>query len=219
MTSHSKSEPPIYIYFHICCINNWRIVVDNLFKAISESGLYEKVTEIRCGVLGQNINQDLSHPLFKNEKVKIMYHSTDVLAFERPTLTRLYEHSITDDFSVLYIHSKGVRHNGQNPCIEDWVNYLTYFNITRFHNCLSNLNHCDVVSVNLQHEPYTHFSGNFWWSRSSYIKKLNPTIEASYNGPEFWITQAGGGLFHSMFNSHVNHYNERFTSDKYISKI
>jgi hypothetical protein len=216
-TSFPSPETPIYIYFHICCINNWRTVVDNLFEAICKSGLYDKVTEIRCGVLGQNIGEDLSHPIFKQAKVKIMYHSTDVLAFERPTLARLYEHAYSscDDFSVLYLHSKGVRHNGQNPCVEDWVNYLTHFNIMLFRDCLLNLNHCDVVSVNLQHEPCTHFSGNFWWSNSEYIKKLNPMIEPSYNGPEFWITQAQDGQFHSMYNSHVNHYHERFEPCKY----
>jgi hypothetical protein len=85
---------------------------------------------------------------------------------------------------------------------------------------LTNLAHCDVVGVNLQHSPVTHFSGNFWWSHSDYIKKLDKFIEPSYNGPEFWITQqqknGDYGLFYSLNNSRVNHYEERFTPDKYI---
>ena len=99
---------------------------------------------------------------------------------------------------------------------ENSENYLTHFNIMRFSDCLAHLDHCNVVGVNLGHEPCAHFSGNFWWSHSDYIKKLNPMIDPSYNGPEFWITQAGDGQFHSMFNSRVNHYHERFISDRYL---
>jgi hypothetical protein len=212
-----------YIYFHICCINNWETVVSDLFQAIRDSGLYDEVTEIRCGILGLNIGKDLGHPMLKDPKVKIMFHSTDLLAYERPTLERLHLHcTVTQTpISVLYIHSKGVRHGGENPCVSDWTNYLTHFNITRFRDCLSNLTHCDVVGVNLQHEPRTHFSGNFWWSHSDYIRKLDKYIEPSYNGPEFWITQqqenGDYGLFYSLNNSRVNHYEERFTPDKYVN--
>jgi hypothetical protein len=194
-----------------------------MFQAIRESGLYNKVTQIRCGILGQNIGDDLKHPLFKDPKVKILYHSTDTLAFERPTLRLLYDHSnmnMDEDFLVLYIHSKGVRWNGQNKCVTDWVEYLTYFNIIKHENCLNKLIINDVVGVNLQHDPCTHFSGNFWWSHSNYIKTLNPHIDKTYNGPEFWICQpkenGETGSFCSLFEAGVNHYEERFTSDKYI---
>ena len=49
MYSHMKT----YIYFHICCINNWPIIVANLHNDIKNSGLYDVVDEIRCGVLGE----------------------------------------------------------------------------------------------------------------------------------------------------------------------
>jgi hypothetical protein len=216
------SPLPIYIYFHICCINNWKTIVENIFSAIYESGLYDKVAEIRCGVLGSHSETDFNHSIFNYSKVKILFHSTDLQAYERPTLRLLYDHAClsNEDFSVLYIHSKGVRWNGQNLCVTDWVKYLTYFNIHRYESCLNNLNHCNVVGVNLQNEPITHFSGNFWWSHANYIKTIDPFIDSSYNGPEFWITQQSTngkiGLFHSLFQSHVNHYEERFTTDKYI---
>lgn len=38
----------IYIYFHICCINNWKDVFNNLFNKIKDSGLYDIIKEIRC---------------------------------------------------------------------------------------------------------------------------------------------------------------------------
>ena len=34
-----------YIYFHICCINNYETVFYNLMDKIKNSGLYNDVTE------------------------------------------------------------------------------------------------------------------------------------------------------------------------------
>ena len=42
----------IYIYFHVCCINNWKSVVRNIYDQIKESGLYEKTEKIKCSVIG-----------------------------------------------------------------------------------------------------------------------------------------------------------------------
>jgi hypothetical protein len=186
-----------------------------LFKAICTSGLYEKVQEIRCGVLGTNSEDDLSHPIFKDSKVKILYHSTNLQQYERPTLKELYQHSLDNNFLALYIHSKGVKWNGGNIYVNDWVNYLTYFNITKHKDCLIHLENNNVVGVNLQHNPCTHFSGNFWWSKSSFIKMLNPEINSSYCAPEFWITQNKHGIYYSLFNSPVDHYKDRYTPEKY----
>jgi hypothetical protein len=208
---------PHYIFFHICFINNWVDVVNKLFDKIKSSGLYDKVDGIYCGVLGDKNN--LSHPLFSDPKVNMLYHSENMTFFERPTLYYLHELSKKSDFNVLYIHSKGIQHNGTNPCVEDWVDYLTYFNITRFQDCLKRLESSNVVGVNLQKEEYAeiyHFSGNFWWSKSSYIRKLNPNIDPSYTGPEYWITTGKDGMFSSLFNSYVNHYTDRFLPEQYV---
>jgi len=54
------------IYIHICCINNYRQVVNQLFYDIKQSGLYDIVQEIRCCILG---NYDPE--LFIDKKIKI----------------------------------------------------------------------------------------------------------------------------------------------------
>jgi len=194
-----------------------------LFDAIKNtSGLYDKVTEIRCGVLGTSSETDLSHPIFNDSKVKLLFHSTNLDQYERPTLERLYEDSVeaSDNFSVLYIHTKGVRYNGTNVCVTDWVDYLTYFNIEKHNDCLLHLQNNNVVGVNLVPTPSPHFSGNFWWSQSDYIRTLDPKIdESNYIAPELWIGQHKHGVYYSLFNSSIrNHYEERFSPEKYIEQ-
>jgi hypothetical protein len=213
------SKKPIYVFFHICCINNWESVVNKLLNEIKSSGLYDKLTGIYCGVLGDKNN--LSNPIFNDPKIEILYHSENMSYYERPTLYYLHENSRHFDFNVLYIHSKGIQHNGTNPCVEDWVDYLTYFNIHLHEECLSRLETHNVVGVNLQpnenSQSKQHYSGNFWWSKSSHIRTLNPNIGVKYTDPEYWIT-SNCNMFSALFNSNVNHYHERFLPEQYVCK-
>ena len=212
------SKLPIYVFFHICCNNNWHSVVTKLYNQIKASGLYDKIDGIYCGVLG-NPEQD-NHPMFLDPKIKILFNENKDL-FERFTLNSLIELSVKNDFYALYIHSKGIRFNGQNPCVEDWVDYMTYFNITQHEECLKRLEIFDAVGVNLwNHQGNLHFSGNFWWSKSSYIRNLNPKIGPEYIDPEFWIATSNSGKFSTLFNkpAYLNHYSGRFLPEEYVGK-
>jgi hypothetical protein len=206
-----------YIYFHVCCLNTWKDIFKQLIAHLKESGLYSKVTEIRCNVLTTN-NQDIYRLSEYDPKIKIIGASNNLNLFETPTLNLLYEHSQAEDFNVLYIHTKGVRHTN-NPCITDWVKYLTYFNIYRHDICMEELANYDAVGVNLQDEPRLHFSGNFWWSKSQYIRKLGKCNYTEYNSPEFWLTEQKVGNYLSLWLSNINHYATRYEEDKYKDKI
>ena len=204
-----------YIYFHICCINNWISIVDQLYTNIKKSGLYDIVDEIRCGVLG---NCDLSIELFNDPKVKIVAQSLDIGLYETISVNKLHEDALSEDFYALYIHSKGVRYNGTRPNVIDWVNFLTYFNIYKHKECIELLkNTCECVGVNLVAVPTVHYSGNFWWSKSSYIKTLKPCYYDNYNAPEFWIT-SGSGHFVTLWNSNIDQYHHPYPYTEYINK-
>jgi len=116
--------PTIYIYIHICCINNWKEVFNNLLCTIKESGLYNKTKEIRCCVLSQNINDDIAY-ITQYNKIKIIKFSSDLQLHEVMTINTLYKDSI-DELNtllptyVLYLHTKGVK-KYRNICVSDWV--------------------------------------------------------------------------------------------------
>jgi hypothetical protein len=76
----------------------------------------------------------------------------------------------------------------------------------------------DAVGVNLQDESRLHYAGNFWWSKSEYIKKLGIPIQIEYNSPEFWLTKTKIGNYLSLWNSNINHYEQRYTEDNYLDK-
>lgn len=198
-----------YIYFHICCINNWKEIVSSLLEKIKSSGLYDNIKEIRCGVLGICDDSEI----FNDPKIKIIGQSDNIDIKENFTINKLYEDSKNELFNVLYIHSKGVRHNN-NINIIDWVNYMSHFNINCYKYCIELLNNYDTVGVNLQDNPSLHYSGNFWWSKSTYIRKL----ENCNDDPEMWLTEKKIGKYVSLWKTEINHYLERYLPDSYMNK-
>ena len=180
-----------YIYIHICCINNWEDVLNKLLSNIKLSGLYYIIDEIRCIVIGNNNSN-----IFNDSKIKIIYQNNDIYLYEFKAMELIYLDSLKEDFNILYLHTKGIKHYNQltEQNVKDWVDMLIYFNINKFNICLEYLNNNDVVGVNLQPNPW-HFSGNFWWSKSSHIKTLGLIQDKSYNGPEFYITKKKEGKY------------------------
>lgn len=210
--------PTVYVYIHICCINNWKDIFFSMISDIKESGLYDKTTEIRCNILTTNYN-DIS--FFEDEKIKIIGVSDNLDLYETPTLNFLWEHSMKEDFYALYLHTKGVKHNNENLCVNDWVKYMKHFNIYKHENCISELANYDTVGVNLQHSPRLHYSGNFWWAKSQYLRKLNKCIYLEYHSPEFWLTEKQLGNYLCVWASppQHHHYCQRYEENNYINGI
>ena len=206
-----------YIYFHICCINNWKQIVSELFHHIKSSGLYESIHQIRCGVLGLG---DQNHELFQDPKVTILFQHDSLDLWEVVTINTLHTYAKEnpeEEFQVLYLHSKGVRHNSRNPNVNDWVQYLTYFNIYQWSGCISLLDTNDAVGVNLSAQHPVHYSGNFWWSKSTHIKSLGPCPSTHYNAPEYWVT-AHLGNYITLWQSDINHYDAPYPGHLYIGR-
>ena len=203
---------PIYIYIHICCINNWQTIVARLIEKIKQSGLYDQVLEIRAVVLGDPSDTEL----FVDPKIHVIYESTDLTIGESITLNLMRQHAreIQPDSRILYLHSKGVRTNGENPYITDWTNYMTFFVVECWRECQIGLDLYDTTGVNLSSQVAWHYSGNFWWARAEYISTLGECSREPYLAPEMWVcsnTENRGCLF----QSNINHYLEEFPENLY----
>jgi hypothetical protein len=203
-----------YIYIHVCCINNWKEIFMNLYNHIVNSGLYNLVNKIKCGVLSKTNEEPLSFFNNLNDNKLEFYICNNLDSYETYTINILHENALNEDFYVLYIHTKGCTRT--SITITDWVDYLVYFNIDNYKICMEKLLNNDAVGVNLQNTPVTHYSGNFWWSKSSYLKKLNKCVHTCHNSPEFWLTEKNIGNYISLWNSGVNHYNVRYEKHNYV---
>jgi hypothetical protein len=200
------------IYIHVCCINNYKDVFRYLMDCIHGSGLYAAVAQIRVCVLG---HCDDPH-LFNDSKIKLWATSPDLSLYEVFTLNTLYEDCKYADMNVLYLHTKGVTKPG-NPNVKSWVEYLCYFSIHKFKECLELLKSNDAVGVNLNLSGHgrVHYAGNFWWTTSAYVRRLAPCVYTFYNSPEWWLAESGIGKYHCMWQSNVNHYDVPYPKHLY----
>jgi len=208
----------IIIYIHIACLNTYEDIFMNLVNYIKESKLYDVVYEIRCGVLGIQ-SQTFKNFIDKFNKIKIVKEDENLKLYENFTINKIIEDSKIEDVYILYLHTKGCT-KPNNININSWVNYLCYFNIEQWKICLNYLENCDMVGVNLQDKSSEelHYAGNFWWTKSDYIKYMEKIIDKSYNASEFHMTKDGLGKFIGLWHSSCPHYNKEYPRKLYENK-
>jgi hypothetical protein len=157
---------------------------------IKESGLYDNVNEIRCGVINDT-GILIEDPLLNDPKIKII-HVGYSHEYERPTLLHMRNSIDNTSMKYLYCHTKGIRWFGTNKenNVIDWINLLIYWNIEKWRDAVLELERYDTYGCNFYKKDNfnpNHYSGNFFWVTTHHLNKLNTTIGPNYNDPEFWL--------------------------------
>lgn len=190
------------IFIHAAILNNCKERIIQYLDIIKKSNLINNVAFIYiCFVGHENIplnELDVSE-YNENNIIQLVKVSDNLSDYEIPSLNFLYNFCIENPtYNVLYLHTKNVGKE-INYCIEDQIEYMLYFLVTKWSNCIETLLNYDACGVDLRQEPTLHFSGNFWWSRADNICSLpspldfnninkypNPLNSLRHN-QEFWI--------------------------------
>jgi GR25 family glycosyltransferase involved in LPS biosynthesis len=159
--------------------------------------------------IGEPVN--IVHP-----KIKVIQYSSHVNTYELETINLIKTFSEKQtQCEILYLHTKGISNNNDQK-IQDWTNMMLYFLIEKSNICIDHLKQYDAVGCNLSTNTKTpHFSGNFWWSKSSYIKSLPYLHNNIKHDAEWWILRNHTCKYISIHNSNVNHYHELYPLSKY----
>jgi hypothetical protein len=228
----------INVYINVAVMNNVDLILSQILDRIDTSGLYEKSNEIYL-VINGNIS-DIKINLDK-EKYKIINSNHDTSKCEFPTLDLLWQHcQESNDLNILYLHTKGVS-KPNNKNIESWTEFLSYFNIDLWQDRLNELDKFDCTGVDLKGNPQDieshpslwgwgkaplHYSGNFWWSKSTHIQKLPRPIDWIPDNnyfrwrmmAEMWVCQKDSGEYNSAYSANVNFYNCYLEPESYKNK-
>jgi len=235
-----ESIIPIHIFIHICAIENWESILDELINIIKKSGLYKKIDKIHLGILG-NIDETIINSKIdeyenkENEEnlFNILYINDNINSYEIPTINEIksFCQDKTSEIYILYLHTKGVRKAGNDDVTKSWRNMMCYFLIENYDYCIKNLIQYDTIGNNIVNNFCTndkssfvsmdhtlYYSGNFWWSKKSYINNL-PFLNNDDNRykAENWILSLYpntkiGILFQDNTNTHPYH---RYIFDYY----
>ena len=190
------------IFIHVAILPGHKERINQYLDIIESSNLLLNIYKIYICYIGNDFlkieDLNITNELIK-EKINIKKLSNNLNDYELPTLQFLYNFCIENSsYNVLYLHTKNVGKE-INLCIEDQIEYMLYFLITKWKICIEKLYKYHTCGVDLRHDPTIHYSGNFWWSTSNNINSLPNPIEFNniekYPNPlnslrhnhEFWI--------------------------------
>ena len=193
---------PIYGVYFICCLNNYLNIIKNQLNILVKSELYENTDILLCFVC--NETKECIDLLKKYNKIKII--STTENLYERFAINNFKKY-IKDNYYIYYIHSKSITRKHQ--CYTDWTNLCNYFTITKWRLSIELLYYYDSVGTNLKNFPKKHYSGNFWWSKSEHINKLED-IDIQYLSSEMYILSYMKTNYVSIYQSYTNHGNTNY---------
>lgn len=217
----------IKAFFHIATMGEYQVIFDELITKIINSKLIDNIDELNIGVANHGGN------LIQYNHDKIKYHSLINNDFEFPTL-QLIEDEINktdENIKILYLNSLGV--TGNSIYKQSWRGYLSYFNIEQWSECIKALdNGYDTCGVDWRTDPVPHYSGNFWWANSSYLKTLpkiqtlnkqdSPRVLTLRHNAEMYIGMNKMVKPRILHQSDISQYSRHlfcYDEENYINKI
>jgi len=185
------NKKPVYIYFHVCCINagsaNWKYIVNYIFDYLEKFDAFKKITEMRVCLLGEN--EFINDPIWKrHSKIKIHAHDSNKSLYEKFTLHTMRNDAERETFNAFYMHSKGFRTGIKKS--KPWVEEMLLNCWKDFNFIMQQLKIYDTIGTRLKFidgKIGSHYSGNFWWSKSEYLKTRTDNVGERYYDPEAWV--------------------------------
>lgn len=172
----------IKFYLHVAELYGWETLFYDIVQKMGQSRLLDSADEINFCVSG-NLNRmstTLGPIADLNPNFRIRHLSDDPHRWEWPTINAVHTDALADNelHYVGYGHLKGnTRFTLNRPEDRDWRNYLTYWTMERWADQVEKLEEgYDCSGVNWLDNPQPHFSGNSWWARTDYIRKLEMIV-------------------------------------------
>lgn len=214
---------PIYGLYHVLCINNWLGLMEKQIRHLKESGLYERMDMLFVSaIISQNKDKE---DILKigGDKCKIVVVNDTPEAFEMPALEYIWERAKKENFYFFYFHSKGISYEIELPpylveynfpklkrCVNRWREMMEYFIFDRYKDAISSLQNYNTYGCCYTINEYNvkYYSGNFWWSKSDYIRQIPPITDQQRKHRYFaenWVCSCTDKNF-SPFNINTNPY-------------
>lgn len=222
------------LYYHVYLTDDpgiWSSIVYDQLRCIETSDLLKHLENINITCITQNDSRfDCFYSLLSTYGIKFKIHKVinpyknDIEMYqniessktitENFTYQKIYQDSLSDDFIVGYIHTKGItainhllRGNAHKfKAYQGWRQLLNFGVIENWEVLIPQLKNYDVAGINLQKEPHLHYSGNFWWANSKYIRTLPDPSTIDW--------------FHTLQKETTNHWlkhaSDRFRDEQWL---
>lgn len=191
-------------YYHIYADGKWTTPVKEHLSAYTKSGLAAR-SELRIGLVGSPTNRESAKEFITRSRVSFEVHAEAPTGWEQITLDRI---DLSEDARILYCHTKGAAF--QNQLSVPWRRSMTEALVSNWRLPVyilemgvpeQGIPPVDAVGcywMPFNGGPPRHFSGNFWWANTDYLRRLpRPVAVTSRWDAEMWIGQ-GNGLMYDL---------------------
>lgn len=198
----------LYHFYHIYCgvdangnNDSWVTPVETHIKALKDYDLYNSLSGIYIGLVGDDTNRQHAKNFLDYHEIKYNIVAEENNGWEQITQNKLWEFAQSNDGYILYAHSKGSFN--VNILNSNWMRSMTYYNVVKWKECIDHLYQYDAVgaywydfsktsspTLGQPHTGQRWFAGTYWWSKLNRIKDIGhpPTMESRWDA-EVWIGQ------------------------------
>lgn len=176
----------IIIYSHATYLNNDDSVTREQTEILEKSGLLD-VAEVKVMIHYQNEPFSWLQDRWKDRNVEFkLFDESYREWYEYTTCMEIQNdcEKSEEEFYLLYIHHKG--NFTTTSANQNWRYYMQYFNIERWKECVAKLNEgydtCGAAwAKHDEKDRIKYYPGNFFWAKSSYIKKCQKLVNPKEN--------------------------------------
>jgi len=222
-----KCKTKNYCFIHSCCLEKDKTYrLDYLINDLVKSNCINSLDKIYINNIGEPLDnfyiesfKDMND--MNKAKFETNNYSLNINLQEAATINKMISFSKQNpNNNILYIHTKGIRFDINDSKQTDWINMMTHFLLYNSNKCIEKLNDCyDSVGCNYHDgtgEHKKHYSGNFWWSKTNHLAKLEYINEL--DNPRSVVEFHLFSIDHKCFEIHksnINHYFENYPKEKY----
>ena len=161
------------VYFAYLVPNRWHWIVKEQLDALKNLDLYEMAANIYFNVISDDVELEQLKQLLKTDypKIEIANHFYENV-YEYAGIKNVYDISSEqeDNTIILYFHSKGMKSYEDDDRRKLFSKTIS--NYTDAIEAFQNDKEIDIVCAIPNHNGFAYY--NFFWIRSSYVKKWLP---------------------------------------------
>ena len=203
----------VHVYYHIYVIDGVESIIDEQLNLIKTHFDFPYILNVGISIADDNISID--YIINKFEKIRDVRSKGN--EFVTLDLIEKDKEKFGDSDYILYIHTKGA----SNQNVISWRHLMNYFNIEKVKNVFklfekTEFNTYGVHYIALNNK--SHYSGNFWWAKSSYLKTLNMSGVGKgnrFNAEVHFVQNGVNWKPYSAFNPSLNLYVTEIKREEY----
>ena len=175
------------VYF-ICCIQNYLEIVKEQLACL-DKGLLNKTKQVIIFITNYDEYECIElDNILNSYGDKFVLVKTHLNLYEKYAINNYKKYITETNYYLYYFHTKGLK-DKNDPLLNVFSSrrqILNYYTLIQYNINIKLLEQYDAIGCSLHLYPKKHFSGNFWWSKSSYLQHLE-NINDKYLSPEMYI--------------------------------